>query len=47
LEVAPPRAAPPLTVYGAAHLASGNPPEANIIYKIDYSTDAGKNWSRS
>jgi hypothetical protein len=33
-----------VTVYAAAHVASGNPPDAKTAYHIDYSTDAGKTW---
>lgn len=30
-------------VYAAAHVASGNPPDTNIVYQIEYSRD-GQSW---
>ena len=44
LALATPRGERTLTVYAAAHVASGNPPRAEIKYHIDLSTDGGKTW---
>jgi Neuraminidase (sialidase) len=33
-----------LAVYAAAHVLSGSPPQPEVKYQIDYSTDAGKTW---
>lgn len=45
LELATPRKEKALTVYAAAHALSGNPPQADVKYQIDFSTDAGKTWN--
>ena len=39
-----PRGRPPLAVNAAAHFQSGNPPDPDVKYSIDLSTDFGKNW---
>ncbi|MEX2027310.1 MAG: hypothetical protein WEH44_08410, partial [Pirellulaceae bacterium] len=39
-----PRGRPPLKVYAAAHFQSGNPPDPEVKYAIDLSTNYGKNW---
>ncbi|HTU88635.1 MAG TPA: hypothetical protein VMF69_00925 [Gemmataceae bacterium] len=44
LEVAAPRQETALAVHAAAHVLSGNPPQADVKYQIDFSTDAGKTW---
>lgn len=44
LELATPREEPALEVYAAAHVASGNPPDPNVNYGIEYSTDGGRSW---
>jgi hypothetical protein len=44
LELTTPHCEPVVSVYAAAHLASGNPPQPNVRYQIDYSTDGGKSW---
>jgi len=44
LELTPPRGAPALGIYAAAHVASGNPPRPEVKYAIDFSLDAGKSW---
>lgn len=44
LELSSPRKEVPLTVYAAAHVLSGNPPDPAIKYQIDYSADGGKTW---
>jgi hypothetical protein len=44
LEVATPRREQALEVYAAAHVASGNPPDPNIKYQIEYSIDDGQTW---
>jgi|SRR6185295_9014796 len=33
-----------MTIYAAAHVASGNPPQANVKYLIEFSTDEGKSY---
>ncbi len=43
LEVAAPRKAKAVRVYGAARIASGAPPKPSK-YNIDYSIDGGKTW---
>jgi hypothetical protein len=45
LELATPRGEPACAVYAAAHVASGNPPDPEIRYFIDHSTDGGKTWA--
>lgn len=44
LEIASPHKEPALAVYAAAHVLSSNPPQADVKYQIDYSTDGGKTW---
>ncbi len=44
LEVATPRGEPALEVYAAAHVLSGSPPQPEIRYQIEMSTDAGRTW---
>jgi hypothetical protein len=44
LELYTPRGEKPLHLYAASWQASGNPPDPNIKYQIDYSTDAGQTW---
>lgn len=39
-----PRGEPIRALYAAAHVASGNPPDSNILYQIEFSLDAGKTW---
>jgi len=39
-----PRGERPERIYTAAHIASGNPPDTNVIYRIEYSVDDGKAW---
>jgi hypothetical protein len=45
LELVTPRLEPILEIYAAAHIASGNPPDTNIQYHIEYSADSGKTWN--
>jgi hypothetical protein len=44
LELSTPRREPVLAVYAAAHVNSGSPPNADVKYQIEYSTDGGKTW---
>ncbi len=44
LELSTPRREPVVAVHAAAHLASGNPPQPDVRYYIDYSTDGGRTW---
>lgn len=44
LELATPRGEPAIEVYAAGHVASGNPPRADVKYAIDCSWDGGKTW---
>jgi len=44
LQLASPRKEPVRAIYAAAHVASGNPPSAQIKYQIEFSTDGGSNW---
>ncbi|HEX6985736.1 MAG TPA: hypothetical protein VF170_10175, partial [Planctomycetaceae bacterium] len=44
LELATPRGEPAVEVYAAAHVLSGNPPDPEIKYAIDLSTDGGRTW---
>ncbi len=44
LRLCAPRGEPPLAVYAAAHIASGNPPDPNVTYAIEYSVDDGQRW---
>jgi hypothetical protein len=45
LELAAPREATATRLYTAAHVASGNPPDPEVRYQIEYSVDAGNTWS--
>ena len=44
LELATPRGEPVVAVHAAAHVHSGNPPDPEVQYRIDYTTDAGASW---
>jgi hypothetical protein len=44
LELAAPRREPVAAVYASAQVASGNPPQPDVRYHIDYSTDGGRTW---
>jgi hypothetical protein len=44
LAVAAPRDAEAIAVHAAAHLRSGNPPNPQVNYQIDYSLDQGRSW---
>jgi hypothetical protein len=44
LELATPRGEPITHLYAATHVASGNPPNPNVKYQIEYSLDAGQSW---
>jgi hypothetical protein len=44
LELATPRGEPVLAVHAAAHVQSSSPPQADVKYQIELSTDAGKTW---
>lgn len=44
LELATPRKESIVTLYAAAHIASGNPPDPGLKYQIEYSTDSGRTW---
>ena len=44
LGIEPPRGWAAARLYAAAHVASSNPPDPEITYQIDFSTDAGRNW---
>ena len=39
-----PRGEPVTAIHAAAHVASSNPPRAEVRYQIEYSIDAGKTW---
>lgn len=45
LELQTPRGEPAVAIYAAAHVQSGNPPQPNVKYQIDYSQDGGKTWT--
>jgi hypothetical protein len=45
LELSAPRGEKAVHLYAAGRQASGNPPDPNVRYQIEYSTDAGKTWS--
>jgi hypothetical protein len=45
LELATPRWEPAVAVHAAAQMASGSPPQPDVRYHIDYSTDGGQTWS--
>jgi hypothetical protein len=44
LELKTPRGEPAVAVYAAAHVLSSNPPDPNVKYQIEYSTDSGRTW---
>jgi len=44
LELKSPRGEKPVGIHAAAHVASGNPPRAEVKYQIDMSQDGGKTW---
>lgn len=44
LELKAPRNEPILAVHAAAVAASGNPPQPNVLYQIEFSTDDGKTY---
>ncbi|MFL5244803.1 MAG: hypothetical protein ACJ8FY_22105, partial [Gemmataceae bacterium] len=39
-----PRREPVLAIHAAAHIESGSPPQPDVNYQIDFSTDEGKTW---
>jgi hypothetical protein len=44
LELSAPRGENATHLYAASWQASGNPPDPNVRYQIDHSSDAGKTW---
>jgi hypothetical protein len=44
LELPTPRGERALAIYAVAHMNSGNPPDPNVKYQIDYSIDGGTTW---
>jgi len=44
LELAAPRGAAALAVHAAAHVLSSNPPQPDVKYQVEASTDGGKTW---
>jgi hypothetical protein len=44
LDLKPPRDEAAVAVYAAAHVMSSNPPDPEVKYQIEYSTDAGRTW---
>jgi hypothetical protein len=44
LETKTPRGEPAVAVYAAAHVLSSNPPDPNVKYQIEFSTDSGQTW---
>ncbi len=44
LELSTPHREPVIAVHAVAHIASGNPPQPDVLYHIDYSTDSGRTW---
>ncbi len=44
LELAAPRGERPVAIHAAAHVQSGSPPNPDVKYQIDVSTDGGKSW---
>lgn len=44
MEVATPRKEAVVAIHAAAHVLSGSPPNPEIKYQIDYSTDGGQSW---
>jgi len=45
LELSPPRGAAATHLYAVAHVASSNPPDPQVRYQIEFSTDGGRSWS--
>jgi hypothetical protein len=45
LELAAPRGEPLAMIYAVAHIASGNPPQPDVKYQIEFSTDRGGHWT--
>jgi hypothetical protein len=45
VELAAPRGEKAVRLYAAAWQASGNPPDPDVAYFIDYSIDGGKTWN--
>ncbi|HYF49996.1 MAG TPA: hypothetical protein VEJ63_11350 [Planctomycetota bacterium] len=45
LEVATPRKEKATRLFAAAHVASGNPPNPDVKFQVEYSTDGGKTWA--
>src|SRR5262249_3079594 len=43
-EVATPPREPIVAVHAAAHVQSGSPPDPDVKYQIELSTDGGKSW---
>ena len=44
LELPSPRGEPVVAVYAAAHVLSSSPPNPEVKYQIEASTDGGKTW---
>jgi hypothetical protein len=44
LELATPHAEPVLAIHAAAQIASGNPPQPDVKYAIEYSVNGGGTW---
>ena len=44
LELKSPRGEPAVEIHAASHLQSGNPPQPDVKYAIDYSIDGGRTW---
>jgi hypothetical protein len=44
LELSAPRKEAAVHLYAGAHVASGNPPNPDVKYNVDYSADGGKTW---
>lgn len=44
LELKTPRGEPAVAIHAAAHVFSGNPPNPDVKYFIDYSADGGATW---
>lgn len=44
LELQTPRGEPVVEIFAAAHVASGNPPQTNLLFHLEYSVDAGRSW---
>jgi hypothetical protein len=44
LQIETPRREQAVEIYAAAHVASGNPPTADVKYQIEYSADDGQTW---